>query len=332
MGRGSNATGMYNFINIFAMARKYRHFVYEESQRFIYPTSDWGFKYLLGSEKNKDLLIGILRELLPDLGIESVEYLPQEVGIPIRKMKKARFDVHCRLLDGSRIVVEMQNYAYETFLDRAVVYTAAAILDNYVNTAAKEYQIGKTVFIAFVGDPLFKNTSRSPIRLSLCDVDELSTTLRCDRVLQIFIELPKFGGSIEDIKEDTPFVEQLAYALMEMADCDEIPANITNPLIKRLFEAADLSEMDTDMKTEYKSSILSEADYEYLMAGAKKEGLLEGLLEGRAEGRAEGHAEGLAEGRAEGIESVARAMKKQGAAMEMILSVTGLAEDAVSGL
>ena len=38
------------------MARKYRKFVYDENQRFIYPTSDWGFKFLLGSEENKDIL------------------------------------------------------------------------------------------------------------------------------------------------------------------------------------------------------------------------------------------------------------------------------------
>lgn len=55
-------------------------------------------------------------------------------------------------------------------------------------------------------------------------------------------------------------------------------------MLKRLFEAADTSDMDTKMKDDYKSSILSEADYEYLMDGARKEGLEMGLQQGREQG------------------------------------------------
>ena len=75
------------------MARKYRNFVYDENQRFIYPTSDWGFKYLLGTEENKDLLLGLLQRLLPDLGILTVDYLVRDITIPVGKLKDASFDV-----------------------------------------------------------------------------------------------------------------------------------------------------------------------------------------------------------------------------------------------
>lgn len=216
------------------MARKYRNFVYDENQRFIYPTSDWGFKYLLGTEKHKDLLKGILNELLPDLHIESLEYLPRDITIPVGDMKNAKFDVYCKLLDGSRVEIEMQNYTKPTFLDRST-------------------------FLAFTGDPLIKNVDRTPIRLSLCDIDEPVTTVRNSKVLQIFVELPKFAGSLKDIDENTPFVEQLAHVMMEMADCTEIPGNVTNPLLKQLFEAADTVVMDQDSKYNYMKSILGEA-------------------------------------------------------------------------
>ena len=66
--------------------------------------------------------------------------------------------------------------------------------------------------------------------------------------MQIFVELPKFDGGIEDITEDTPFVEQLAHVLMEMADCESVPANLTNPLLRRLFDAADTSTMEENVK------------------------------------------------------------------------------------
>ena len=45
------------------MARKYRNFVNDQNQRFIYPTSDWGLKHLLGIGK----ILGILNGLLPEL-------------------------------------------------------------------------------------------------------------------------------------------------------------------------------------------------------------------------------------------------------------------------
>lgn len=270
------------------MARKYRHFVYDENQRFIYPTSDWGFKYLFGSERNKDLLLGILQELLPELGIENLDYIPRDLTIPVGKMKDASFDVHCKLKDGSRAVIEMQNYARKTFLDRAVIYTSAAVLENFVNSDINSYRIGKTIFISFVGDPLFSDTERTPVRLSMCDIDEPRTTVRNDRILQIFIELPKFAGDLEGINEDTPFIEKLAYVLMEMADCNDIPSNLCNPLLEKLFRAADTSRMKQSTKKDYMKAIIGETDYEFNLADARDEGWEEGLAEGRAEGRAEG--------------------------------------------
>ena len=322
------------------MARKYRNFVYDENQRFIYPTSDWGFKYLLGSEENKDILLELLNRIFPDYHIESLEFLPRDITIPVGKMRDASFDVHCRLQDGSRMVIEMQNYVKSSFFDRSTVYTAAAVLDHYVNSRSKGYSIGRTIFLAFAGDPLFKTVARTPVRLAMCDIDEPETTQRSDKVLQIFLELPKFAGSLQEINEDTPFLEKLSYVLMEMADCEDIPDNLNDSLLERLFKAADTAKMKQDTKESYMKSILGEAEYEANLEDWKAEGLeegrreglaeghregrAEGLEEGRKEGLKEGRAEGLKEGRAEGIENVARKLKAEGAAVELIMSATGL--------
>ena len=326
------------------MARKYRNFVYDENQRFIYPTSDWGFKYLLGSEENKDILLELLNRLFPDYHIESLEFLPRDITIPVGKMRDASFDVHCRLQDGSRMVIEMQNYVKSSFFDRSTIYTAAAVLDHYVNSRNKGYSIGRTIFLAFAGDPLFKTVARTPVRLAMCDIDESETTQRSDKVLQIFIELPKFAGSLQEINEDTPFLEKLSYVLMEMADCEDIPDNLNDPLLERLFKAADTAKMKQDTRESYMRSILGEAEYEANLEDWKAEGLEEGRKEGLKEGMAKGLEKGLAKGlekgmekgmekgleegfekgRAEGIENVARKLKTEGAAVELIMSATGL--------
>ncbi len=43
--------------------------IYNERQRYIIPTSDWGFKRLFGSELNKGLLIGLLNKFIDDKNI-----------------------------------------------------------------------------------------------------------------------------------------------------------------------------------------------------------------------------------------------------------------------
>lgn len=231
-------------------------------------------------------------------------------------MRDASFDVHCCLKDGSRLVIEMQNYVKSSFVDRSTIYTAAAILDHYVNSRTKGYSIGKTIFLAFAGDPLFKSVERTPVRLALCDIDEVQTIQRNDKVLQIFVELPKFAGSLQEINEHTPFLEKLSYVFMEMADCKEIPSNLHDPLLERIFKAADTARMKQDTKESYMKSILGEAEYEANLEDWK--------------------AEGLAEGRVEGSKSksfeIATALKKAGISISVISSSTGLTEKEVLAL
>lgn len=174
----------------------------------------------------------------------------------------------------------------------------------------------------------------------MCDIDEPETTQRSDKVLQIFIELPKFAGSLQEINESTPFLEKLSYVLMEMADCEDIPDNLNDPLLERLFKAADTAKMREDTKESYMRSILGEAEYEANLEDWKtegleegrKQGLAKGLEEGREEGRKEGRKEGREEGREEGRKEgataskheVAGKMKDEGLSPELIAKCTGL--------
>ena len=322
------------------MKKDYRKFVYDENQRFIYPTSDWGFKHLFATEGNKDLLIGVLNHLLPEWRIVDLEYITRDITVPVGKLRDATFDVHCQLDDGSRIVVEMQNYARRSFIDRSLVYTTAAILEQFINSKPRCYNVGRTVFIAFTGDLMYANVPHSPVRIGLCDIDVPNTTVLNDKLLQIFVELPKFAGSIKDISRDTPFIEKLAYVLMEMPTCKEIPDNLDEELLRRIFEAADTKRFNDMEKRAYKSAIMSELDYEAALNDAQLDGLeegrQEGLEEGRQEGLEKGRQEGLEKGRQEGLEKglqqgamaererIAKAMKEAGVDIKVIEAATGL--------
>lgn len=304
------------------MGRNYKNFVYRKDQKFIYPTSDWGFKYLLGTEENKGLLLGILRELLPELAIEDIHYLPKDISIKVGKMKDAYFDVYAKLSDGSRAVIEMQNYVRSTFIDRSLVYSASAILEHFTNSMTKDYHIGRTIYIAFTGDPVYPDVGHTPVRVGLCDLDSASTLQLNDKLLQIFIELPKFAGSLKGISKDTPFVEKLSYVLMEMADCDEVPDNLDNEVLEAMFRTGYIQTMEPDVKNNYMLSVMGEFEYDAYLYEARQEG----KAEGRAEGRAEGISEGKAEGRKEAIDEIVQSMMANGISPELISKVTGRTE------
>ena len=93
--------------------------------RYVNILLDEWFKKILGASKNKDILLKILQELIPEREIVDIEYNRK----PVRKRNvfkdchDAFFDVECVDGDGTRFVVEMQRAHQEHFHDRALFYS-----------------------------------------------------------------------------------------------------------------------------------------------------------------------------------------------------------------
>ena len=92
------------------------------------------------------------------------------------------------------------------------------------------------------------------------------------------------------------------------------------------------------MKLKYEKEMITERDYYNMLNTAKADGLAEDEAKGEAKGREEGRAEGLAEGetkgrkegRAEGRNEekirIAKALKENGVADNIIAATTGIPE------
>ncbi len=326
--------------------------IYDERQRYIIPTSDWGFKYLFGSETNKDLLIGLLNRIIDDCQIEDLEYLNRELLLPVGSVRRMSFDVYCKCKDGSRVIVEMQNWAKTSFVDRALVYTSASILENFSFSRTRDYRVQKTYLIAITGEKLFPKVNHAPVRLALCDLDAEKTTVLNNKILQIFIELPKFASSEDELKGNDSFLNKFSVAMKKMASFNERPQKLKDDLIDKMFHAADIVYLNSSNRSEYKKSIMNEFEYEETLKDFREEGVEEGRAEGREEGRAEGRKAGLEEGRAEGREEgreagrkegkiegrlegileIAKSLKNSGMAMELISKHTGLTPNEIEKL
>ncbi len=295
---------------------------YKEGQRYIIPTSDWGFKHLFATERNKDLLIGLLNKLIDDRNIVDLEYIDREIPFILpHEHKTLRFDVFCKCDDGSQVIVEMQYSARPNFIDRALVYISAAVLQGYkVNRETKKYEVSRTYLIAITGDTIFPDVKHAPVRIALCDADVEHTCIMNDKVLQIFIELPKFASELKALKADDSFLDKFAVALKTMNDCEERPEEMDDDLLVRIYNAADTLRFTSQERKNYKQNIMNSLEIEATMYDFREEGLNEGLKKG------------LKEGREESALAIATKMKALGISLDVIVSCTGLDAGTVAKL
>ena len=78
--------------------------------------------------------------------------------------------------------------------------------------------------------------------------------------------------------------------------------------------------------------MITERDYYNMLNTAKADGLAEGEAKGEAKGREEGRVEGRAEGRNEEKIRIAKALKENGVADNIIAATTGLSENEIAML
>jgi predicted transposase/invertase (TIGR01784 family) len=98
---------------------------------YINPLTDFGFKKIFGSERNKDLLMDFLNNLLPEQHrIKELTFKKTE-QLGINKLdRNVIFDSYCISQTDERFVVEMQKAYQEFFKDRAVFYSTFPIREQ----------------------------------------------------------------------------------------------------------------------------------------------------------------------------------------------------------
>ena len=76
---------------------------------YIDPLTDFGFKFLLGSEPSKELLIDFLNELFKGRKvITGLTYNKNEYSGPLSESRKMIFDLTCTGQDGEQFIIEVQ--------------------------------------------------------------------------------------------------------------------------------------------------------------------------------------------------------------------------------
>ena len=98
---------------------------------FINPRVDWAFKRIFGTEDTKECLITFLNGVFEgEFVIKDVKHLKTEQTRHQKRERGVIFDVACETDDERHIIVEMQKKEQRYFVDRALYYSAKAIVEQ----------------------------------------------------------------------------------------------------------------------------------------------------------------------------------------------------------
>ena len=294
------------------------------------------FKLVFGRESTKDVMIEFLNQVIPDRKIVDLEFIDKEMHPVERDAKGVVYDMCCKTDTGARIIVEVQRRKQPFYPERALYYSTFQI-QRQVESGAENYDF-LPVYVISILNFKMDNQDNSRVKTVYRLYDESSHALLTDRITFIFIELPKFNKSINEL--DGNILEGMYFCFKNMRNLDGRPNALNHQVFEKIFEVTEIYNMDEVTRDKVLHKMTTERDLRNQMAYARQEAIEEGLAEGRAEGRAQGLAEGRAEGRAEGLaeglaegraEGRAEAnlesaikLKELGVAVEVISKATGL--------
>lgn len=110
--------------------------------KFLDPKNDVAFRRIFGTEKNKDILIHFLIDILGFTGkneIKEIVFLSTIIDAEITSKKQSIVDVLCRDENGAQVIVEMPVAQTKGFEKRAQYYAAKAYsrqANNMINMKA----------------------------------------------------------------------------------------------------------------------------------------------------------------------------------------------------
>jgi hypothetical protein len=108
-------------------------------------------------------------------------------------------------------------------------------------------------------------------------------TVFCDKLNFIYIEVPKFNKTEEEL--ETHFDKWL-FAIKNLYRLDAIPGKLKEQVFERFFEIAEIASMNPEERFSYESSLKYYRDMKNVIDTAKGEGWEEGRQEGMQQGEA----------------------------------------------
>jgi predicted transposase/invertase (TIGR01784 family) len=314
---------------------------------YISPKNDVAFKKIFGVEKNKDILMHFLNDVIEredkqkivDVTLLNPIQYPEGGG-----SKQSIVDVLCREENGTRYIVEMQVSKVAGFEKRAQYYAAKAYFSQ-----AKEgdlyADLKEVIFLAIIDFEMFPNKKHyKSVHVTLDqktherDLRDFSFT---------FIELKKFNKTIDELET---YEDKWCYFFKHASRPGQMTSltREKDDVISKAFHELEMHNWTSEEMIAYEASDKRERDHlareDYLEKTATarglekgrkaglKEGMKKGLQKGRQEGMEAGIKEGIETGQACRSYEVAKSLVQIGLPIEMIANISRLSQGEVQGL
>ena len=271
----------------------------ETQPRYISPYTDFGFKYIFGSELNKEYLISFLNALF-----------------------EGRHNIMDITYQNSEHLVEMQNVDQDYFADRMVYYSTFPIREQ-AKRGDWDYKLNPVYTIGILNFIFDKNSEDVHHEAKLMNV--ATKEVFYDKLSFITIELPKFNKKEDEL---VTLYDKWLFVLRNLSRLMERPAALQERVFASLFRHAEIDKIQPNERRQYEKSLFDYNDINNSNVKHFREGREEGLKEGKEEGLKEGKEVGAKEKTME----IARNLKAAGVNIAVIQSTTGLGEEEIERL
>lgn len=284
--------------------------------KFLDPKNDYAFKQIFGTEKNKDILIHFVNDMLNftnDHQIKTVQFLKTNQNPDIASKKQSILDVLCIDAKGRQYIVEMQVVKTKGFEKRAQYYAAKAY-SGQLNAGDNYNQLREVIFVAITDFVMFPDKKAYKSFHHVLDKETYAHDLKDFSF--IFLELPKFNKNIDELANIT---EKWAYFFKHAAktkedDLDKIVGD--DIIIKRAYDVLNRFSWDEVEMNTYEAEEKRIRD--------ERAALLQKLDDAREQGLVDGEKKGRLE--------VAKNMLKSKIEIALIMQCTGLSFDEIHTL
>jgi len=251
----------------------------EFREKYVNPFTNFGFKRLFGEENNKDLLLDFLNELLKEQEgkIQEISYLPTE-RLPFSQGdRKPIFDIYCTNVKGEKFIVELQKTRHKYYKDHILYFSTFPIMEQAI--LGKDWNLElKRIYTIAILDFVFDEDKNKPekyhydIKLS----DKETKKVFYDKLTFIYLTMPKFDKKETELQ--TKFDKWL-FALKNLSKLERTPAELNEAIFLKLFETAEIANLNHDEFQKYQASINICRDINNSINTAREEGEINGKTE-----------------------------------------------------
>ena len=282
--------------------------------KFLDVKTDFAFKKVFGSEGSKDILISFLNSLVLFSGGETIEDLtivdPYQIPL-IKGMKDTYVDVKAKLSNGTTVIIEMQILNVQG-MEQRILYNAAKAYSTQLVQGERYHLLNPVIALTITDFVMFSEMTEYKSTFRLTEKNYL-IDYKGDIEL-IFIELPKFNKSEEEIGDIT---DKWIYFIKNAGSLAYIPETLSQlPEFSHAFTIAN----EAGLSLEEQEAQWKRKDFIMLQKGsielAEKKGMEKGIEKGMEKRTIE----------------FANEMIKNGESNEKIRKYTGLTDDEIVGL